>query len=120
MGAGSAKPVVSSRIASKSFLLEANCPKVRTRSPRTEQQTHPLSMVIKSSGASSDSATGVVVLFIGLIDKFFVEILATIIAIIPYKRCIACAYSPNPSSIATSPNSFSNTQIFPVIVKEST
>ena len=57
MGEGSAKPVVSSRIASNSFLRFANCPKVRTKSPRTEQHTQPLSMVIKSSGVSNDSAT---------------------------------------------------------------
>lgn len=57
MGAGSASPVVSRRMASNSLRREASWPRVRTRSPRTEQQTHPLSIVMRSSGASRDSAT---------------------------------------------------------------
>lgn len=57
MGAGSASPVVSRRMASNFLREDWSWPRVRIRSPRTEQQTQPLSIVIRSSGASRDSAT---------------------------------------------------------------
>ncbi len=46
MGAGSARPVVSRRMAWKSFRRDASWPRVRTRSPRTEQQTAPLALAV--------------------------------------------------------------------------
>mmetsp|Transcript_11058 Transcript_11058/g.16677 ORF Transcript_11058/g.16677 Transcript_11058/m.16677 type:complete len:283 (-) Transcript_11058:132-980(-) len=49
IGAGSASPVVSRRMAWKSFRRAARELRVRTRSPRTVQQTHPLSMLTMSS-----------------------------------------------------------------------
>ncbi len=58
MGAGSARPVVSRRMASNFLRCDDSCPSVRMRSPRTEQHTQPLSMVMRSSGESRDSATG--------------------------------------------------------------
>jgi len=57
MGAGSARPVVSRMMASNFLRVAESCPRVRIRSPRTEQHTQPLSIVIRSSGASIDSAT---------------------------------------------------------------
>mmetsp|Transcript_4466 Transcript_4466/g.13369 ORF Transcript_4466/g.13369 Transcript_4466/m.13369 type:complete len:267 (+) Transcript_4466:329-1129(+) len=70
IGAGSARPVVSSRMEWKSFRRGIKLLSARTRSPRTEQQTHPLSMDTTSSLAAMFSCT-------------------------------------SPSSIFTSPNSFS-------------
>lgn len=121
-GAGSAKPVVSNRMASNSFRRLVNWPRVRTKSPRTLQQTQPLSIVIKSSGASRDSAT---------VEsqniksdakgwkhkcqdkwKEYWDFAGQRLGNLFVPRHPSCWHLPRPSSIETSPNSFSRTQIF--------
>mmetsp|Transcript_55295 Transcript_55295/g.152248 ORF Transcript_55295/g.152248 Transcript_55295/m.152248 type:complete len:236 (+) Transcript_55295:272-979(+) len=57
IGAGSARPVVSSMIAWKSLRRTMSELRVRTRSPRTVQQTQPLSMETMSSFVARFSVT---------------------------------------------------------------
>mmetsp|Transcript_27669 Transcript_27669/g.89374 ORF Transcript_27669/g.89374 Transcript_27669/m.89374 type:complete len:200 (-) Transcript_27669:414-1013(-) len=57
MGAGSARPVVSSRTRSKSSFRSLSLVRARTKSPRTVQQAHPLSIEMTSSASDMFSLT---------------------------------------------------------------
>mmetsp|Transcript_22663 Transcript_22663/g.68007 ORF Transcript_22663/g.68007 Transcript_22663/m.68007 type:complete len:234 (-) Transcript_22663:278-979(-) len=64
MGAGSARPVVSSMTASNCWRFSTREPSVRTRSPRMEQQAQPLSIWIRSSLEAMFSETSFSSMFI--------------------------------------------------------
>mmetsp|Transcript_23057 Transcript_23057/g.91436 ORF Transcript_23057/g.91436 Transcript_23057/m.91436 type:complete len:254 (+) Transcript_23057:620-1381(+) len=57
IGAGSARPVVSSMTASNCVRFCTSEPSVRTRSPRIEQHAHPLSIWMRSSLEAMFSVT---------------------------------------------------------------
>ena len=95
-GPGSARPVVSMMIASRSLLKRKSLPRIRMRSPRTVQQIHPLFL---RGGRGTDHA---------LVVPGRVE---SCVYISKMSSSVLNRFLMSESSTPTSPNSFSMTAI---------